>query len=235
MVSIDASKLSPEQLREILTRRSVDVDDESEWPKLRLENVDPSLPLLPFHDAGVTLRIESRVPDDSFFYMVRGEIDLRGQVGHSLAAGMSGGVVRVRGNVGDACGACMSGGTLAIYQSAGQRVGAAMTGGGLFVRGDVGQQCGYAAVGGSIVIGGDAGEQLGARSRGVTFFVRGEIKSLGDGLVSAPLRKQAQLQLSMLLLNSSIAGPSNDFKRFVHRDQLAAEKDVQGEVTSSWR
>lgn len=233
--TIDAGSFSPDQLMQKIVAQSIAEDDSSDWPRIALENIDAERPLLPFFDAGVMLRIDSPVPNDSFFYLRRGEVEIRNHVGDSIATGMSSGVVRIRGRAGAGSGVCMSGGTLAIYQSAGVRVGAAMTGGGIFVRGDVGPQCGFASTAGTIIVGGNAGKDLGARSRGAAFFVRGEVESLGPDIVEAPNRKQAQLRLSVLLMNASISGKPTEFKRFIHKDELAAEKASFGEVSPSWR
>ena len=210
-------------------------DDEAPWRKIKLENLPTHQAWLPFFNSAVIIQIFDAVPDGSFFYMSKGEVDCRGGGGRWIASGLSGGVVRIRGSVGDGVGCCLSGGTLAIHGNAGHRVGGGMVGGGIMVRGSLGDDAAIAATGGTVVVGGQTGRRLGHQSRDVTFFVHGEVASLGDEIVEAPMRKQAQLRLGVLLMNASVKGSPASFRRYMHRDALRAEMQSLGEISPSWR
>jgi hypothetical protein len=86
-----------------------------------------------------------------------------------------------------------------------------------------------------IVIGGDAGENLGDAISNVIIFIRGDAKSLADGVTEAPLRKREQLRLGLLLINASIRGDAKDFRRIVPEAMLQAEQSQRGELKPNWR
>ena len=226
--------------RDYWRRRCVEIaahhdDEEHMLPRVTLGGDYGDFPLLPWFDAAVSVSLAGFLPDRSCFHWAGGELDVRGGGGHGLAGGMSGGVIRIHQAVGRGAGCTMTGGTLAIYGAADHRLGAAMMGGGIFVRGDAGDDAGFAGSGGSIVIGGAAGDGLGEGSRGVTFFVRGEVHTLGRDIVEAPMRKEPQLRLGVLLMNASISGRPQEFRRYVHRDQLSKELTNASEIRPSWR
>lgn len=178
---------------------------------------------------------EGPLGDYAFAFNQRTEIRLTGDVGHGVGDGLQGGAVRIRGNAGCGAGAAMTGGTLAVYGSVGPRCGAGMRGGGIFVRGNVGEETGVGALRGMIVIGGNAGSRLGDAMSNVTIFIRGRAESLAEGVVEAPLRKREQLRLGLLLINASIRGQANDFRRIVPRALLKAEQAQRGEIVPNWR
>tara|TARA_R110002049_G_scaffold4601_5_gene32087 strand:+ start:129645 stop:130406 length:762 start_codon:yes stop_codon:yes gene_type:complete len=181
------------------------------------------------------MNVDGPLGDYAFAYNAAPDVRVTGAVGHGVGEGMSGGAIRVRGDAGHGAGAAMTGGTLAIYGSAGHRCGAGMRGGGIFVRGDVGDEAAVGALGGMIVIGGDAGQCLGDAMNNVTVFIRGRAKSLAEGVTEAPLRKREQLRLGLLLINASIRGDANEFRRIVPSAMLIAEEAQRGEVTPNWR
>ncbi len=110
-----------------------------------------------------------------------------------------------------------------------------MRGGGVFVRGNAGDEVGIGALRGTIVIGGDVGKRLGDAMNNVTIFIRGKAKSLSAGVTEAPLRKSQQLKLGLLLINASIRGDANDFRRIIPEAMLRAEESARGEVNPHWR
>ena len=241
-LTIDAAGLSADQLRSRLRaigqQCSRQAADDAPLPCVTILNLhdrDGDGGWLPFHDVPLMVRIDAVAPSHSFFCMTGGEIDLRAGGGDALATGLAGGVVRIRGDVGDAVGAGCTGGTLAVHGRAGHRVGAAMTGGGILIRGNAGDDLGHGGVGGTIVVGGDVGHDLGLDNSGTTIFVLGDVASLAPNIVEAPMRKQAQLRLSVLLMNASVRGKPATFHRYLHRDQWAAERRELGEVSASWR
>lgn len=234
VVEHDIGSMDDATLRSIIRAHGGDVDSEP-WPTIRFYNPNRPSTFLPALDAAVNIRIDGDLGDYAFSYQRLGECQLYGNAGIGVCDGMTGGAIRIRGDVGDGAGCVMRGGTLAVYGSAGDRVAAGMTGGELFVRGSVGEQCGYAATGGTIVIGGSAGDHLGCPVGSTTIFIRGNVESLAPGMVEAPLRKQNQLKLGMLLMAASIKGSSKDFRRIISQRMLDNEKNERGEVNPSWR
>jgi glutamate synthase domain-containing protein 3 len=186
-------------------------------------------------DHPVRIHFEGDLGDYAFAFNSQADIRMTGNASHGVGEGMKSGAVRVRGNAGVGAGAAMTGGTLAIYGSAGDRCGAGMRGGGIFVRGSVGDETGVGALGGTIVIGGNAGENLGDAMNNVTVFIRGEAKSLADGVTEAPLRKREKLRLGLLLINASIRGDAQEFRRIVPQAMLDAEQSQRGEINPNWR
>ncbi len=183
----------------------------------------------------VRVHVDGPLGSYAFAFNANADIRLTGSAGDGVAEGMISGSVRIRGDVGVGAGVAMTGGTLAIYGSAGHRCGAGMRGGGIFVKGDVGDETAVGAIGGMIVIGGDAGEKLGDAMNDVTVFIRGQPKSLADGVTEAPLRKREQLRLGLLLINASIRGDAKDFRRVIPQAMLVAEQTKRGDLVRSWR
>lgn len=183
----------------------------------------------------VRVHVDGPLGDYAFAFNSEADIRLTGSVGNGVADGMLSGAVRIRGDAGCGAGTAMTGGTLAIYGVAGNRCGAGMRGGGIFVRGDVGDEAGVGALGGMIVIGGDAGERLGDAMNNVTVFIRGNAKSLAEGVTEAPLRKREQLRLGLLLINASIRGDATEFRRVIPQAMLRAEQSQRGELVPNWR
>ncbi len=183
----------------------------------------------------VRINMAGNLGDYAFARNSEADIRLTGNVGHGVGEGMSSGAVRIRGDAGVGAGATMTGGTLAIYGNAGDRCGAGIRSGGIFVRGDVGDETGVGALGGMLVIGGNAGKDLGDASSNVTIFIRGTVKSLALGVTEAPLRKREQLRLGLLLINASIRGDANEFRRVVPKAMIRAEESRRGEINPKWR
>lgn len=183
----------------------------------------------------VRLDVEGSLGDYAFAHHAQATVRLNGNAGHGVGEGMRSGILRIDGDAGVGAGTSMTGGTLAIYGAAGDRCGAAMRGGEIFVRGVVGDHAGVGALGGTIVIGGNAGHSLGNSTSDVSIFIRGVAASLADGVVEAPLRKREQLRLGLLLINASVRGNADDFRRIIPIGKLKAEQAQQGEIVPNWR
>ncbi|MGB7327691.1 MAG: tributyrin esterase [Rubripirellula sp.] len=228
------SELDNEALRHAILSVAVSPDDEK-LTQVQILGANAQDHAMMRIDHPVRLQVDGPLGDYAFALCADLDVRLTGSVGHGVAEGLTSGAVRIRGNAGVGAGTAMSGGTLAIYGSANDRCGAAMRGGNIFVRGNVGDECGVGALGGMIVIGGDAGLRLGDAMSNVTVFIRGQAKSLADGVVEAPLRKREQLRLGLLLINASIRGDAKEFRRIVPEAMLQAEEASRGEVNPNWR
>ncbi len=210
-------------------------EGDASLPQIQIDGADGQHAALMRLNATVRIQIAGSLGDYAFAYNAEADIRQTGNVGHGVGEGMRSGAVRIRGNAGVGAGAAMTGGTLAIYGESGDRCGAGMRSGGIFVREDVGHEVGVGAIGGMIVIGGDAGRNLGDAMNNVTVFIRGRAESLADGVTEAPLRKREQLRLGLLLINASIRGDANEFRRVVPEAMLRAEEARRGEVVPNWR
>ncbi len=210
-------------------------DDDEELTEIKLLGANGQHSALMRLDHAVRLQIQGPLGDYAFAFNSQTDSRLVGNVGNGVGEGMISGAVRIRGNASDGAGAAMSGGTLAIYGSVGHRLGAGMRGGGIFVRGNAGNEIAVGALGGMIVIGGDAGERLGDAMNNVTIFIRGRAKSLAEGVTEAPLRKREELRLGLLLINASIRGDAQEFRRIVPASLLDQENRRRGEVNPSYR
>lgn len=228
------AKLSPAELHRLIHEAPLSGSDEKLTEVHVLDANGQNAALMRLNHQ-VRLHVDGPLGDYAFAFNAEADVRLTGSVGHGAADGMISGAVRIRGDAGAGAGTAMTGGTLAIYGSAGHRCGAGMRGGGIFVRGNVGDETGVGALGGMIVIGGDAGEKLGDAMNNVTVFIRGNAKSLADGVTEAPLRKREQLRLGLLLINASIRGDAKDFRRVVPEAMLKAEQSQRGEVVPNWR
>ena len=224
----------PPALRDAIHAVPVAESDE-ELTQLKIAGADGQHSALMRIEHPVRIIVDGSLGDYAFAFNAGPDVRITGSVGHGVGDGMSSGALRIRGDAGHGAGAAMTGGTLAIYGTAGHRCGAGMRGGGVFVRGDVGDEAGVGALGGMIVIGGDAGERLGDAMNNVTVFIRGKAKSFAEGVTEAPLRKREQLRLGLLLINASIRGDANEFRRIVPVAMLLAEEAQRGEVTPNWR
>lgn len=110
-----------------------------------------------------------------------GEIHVSGNAGDWVGAELSGGLINVRGNAGDLAGSAyrgsvvgMTGGTIVIGGNAGNEIGHSMRRGLLYVAGNIGDLCGINMRAGTILVGGKAGIRHGAGMK------RGTIAFLGD-------------------------------------------------------
>ena len=227
-------KMSPQEIHDAIHAVPV-ADSDEELVRIELVDAKNQHAALMRLNHPVRLEIEGPLGDYSFAFNAEADARITGNVGHGIGEGMISGAVRVRGNAGVGAGTAMTGGTLAIYGSAGDHCGAGMRGGGIFVRGDVGDETAVGALGGTIVIGGDAGDGLGDAMNNVTVFIRGNAKSLAEGVTEAPLRKREQLRLGLLLINASIRGDAKDFRRVVPKAMLEFEQSKRGEVNPNWR
>lgn len=223
-----------ETLKQAIHSAPLSGDDET-LTQIRVNDAEGQHAAMMRLNHAVRIHVFGPLGDYAFALNSEADIRLTGSVGHGVAEGMISGAVRIRGDAATGAGAAMTGGTLAIYGSAGDRCGAGMRGGGIFVRGNVGDQAGVGALGGMIVIGGNAGESLGDAMNSVTVFIRGQAKSLADGVTEAPLRKREQLRLGLLLINASIRGDAKEFRRVVPEAMLRAEQSRRGEVVPNWR
>jgi len=233
-VEMSMAELSPDELYEAI-HQVLPAEVGDQMPRVQLAGAAGQHNALMRLDHPVRIHLEGSLGNFAFAHNAQADLRLTGSAGHGVAEGMVSGSVRVRGNVGVGAGAAMRGGMLAIYGSAGDRSGAAMRGGGLFIRGNVGDCAGIGALRGTIVIGGDAGEQLGSGMNSATIFIRGKAKSLAPGTVVAPLRRREHLRLGLLLINASIRGDANDFRRIIPRWMWEQEERERGEVNPSWR
>ena len=209
--------------------------DEEEMTRVEITDADGQHSVLMRLQHPVRIKIDGPLGDYAFAFNAEASAKVVGNVGHGVGEGMISGAIRIRGNAGAGAGVSMVGGTLAIYGSAGDHCGAGMRGGGIFVKGNVGDEVGVGALSGMIVIGGDAGENLGDAMNNVNVFLRGNAKSLADGVVEAPLRKREELRLGLLLISAGIRGDAKDFRRIVPEAMLVAEKAKRGEVNPNWR
>ena len=231
---LSMSDLSPRELHAAIHAIPAGVEDET-LPIVKVIGLSGQHSALARLDHAIRLEASGDLDDYAFAFNAQTDVRLTGSVGHGVGEGLISGAVRIRGNAGCGAGASMTGGTLAIYGDAGDRCGAGMRGGGIFVRGNVGDETGVGALGGMIVIGGDAGHNLGDAMTNMTIFIRGRAKTLAPGVTQAPLRKREQLRLGLLLINASIRGDANDFRRIVPEAVLEAEESSRGEVNPNWR
>lgn len=247
-LSIDATELSPEQLKAALAKISRTPVEAGELQTgaakagpvalaaVRIRGAAAQNRFLMALDAPLQLVVDGPFGDYAFAFNRQAHIRVEGSVGDGVAEGMSSGVVRINGDAGVGAGAAVSGGTLAVYGGAGARCGAALQGGEIFIRGNVGPGAATGAVGGTIVIGGDAAAGLGDAMHGATVFIRGKVASLGRGAREAPLRERERLRLGLLLINAGIRGDAKDFRRIVSAATLQTEsRRPRGEVDPSWR
>ncbi|MEM9589461.1 MAG: tributyrin esterase [Planctomycetota bacterium] len=231
---VDLSESDPVGLRKAIHAIPVP-ESEDELANVRVTGIEGQHCALMRVEHPVKLVGEGDLGDYAFAHFARGEVVWTGDVGDGVGEGMCSGTIRVRGNAGCGAGTAMKGGTLAIYGSAGDRCGAGMLGGGIFVRGDVGDDVAVGALRGTLVLGGSAGKNLGNAISDVTIFVRGSVGKLADGVTEAPLRKREQVRLGLLLLNASIRGDANDFRRIIPVAKLKAEQQTAGELNPNWR
>ncbi|QDT13632.1 tributyrin esterase [Stieleria marina] len=231
---ISMAGLSRDQVRAAI-HEITPSDNDEELTQIKLTGAEGQHSALMRIDHPVRLQIEGALGDYAFAFNAQADSRLVGNVGNGVGEGMMSGAVRIRGNAADGAGAAMTGGTLAIYGSAGDRCGAGMRGGGIFVRGNAGNEIAVGALGGMIVIGGDAGERLGDAMSNVTIFIRGRAKSLAEGVTDAPLRKREELRLGLLLINASIRGDAQEFRRIIPASVLDQENSRRGEVNPSYR
>ena len=115
-----------------------------------------------------------------------GTIVVEGNVGHSLASGMTGGHVLVRGDAGDSVGGPvggmrkgMTGGRVEILGSVGDRTGYRMRRGEVFVSGDAGDFLATHMLAGTIIVAGNLGSHVGygMRRGSVIAFLTPELPS----------------------------------------------------------
>lgn len=114
--------------------------------------------------------------------MTRGKIEVLGNVGMHLGAGISGGSILVRGSATDWVGAEMKGGTIEILGDAGHLIGAAyrgasvgMRGGNLIVHGSCGNEVGSHMRRGLIAIGKNVGDFVGMGMIAGTIITAGSV------------------------------------------------------------
>lgn len=226
--------MTPQELHRAIHDVPVSESDEK-LTQIELLGVKGQANALMRLDHPVRIHFEGDLGDYAFAFNSQADIRMTGNARHGVGEGMKSGAIRIRGDAGVGAGAAMTGGTLAVYGAAGDRCGAGMRGGGVFVRGNVGAETGVGALGGTIVIGGDAGENLGDAMNNVTVFIRGKAKSLAAGVTEAPLRKREKLRLGLLLINASIRGDAQDFRRIVPQAMLDAEQSKLGEINPNWR
>ena len=227
-------ELGDQDLRDAIMAIPVEAESET-YPEIQIDGANGQQAALMRLDHPVRLHVNGPLGDYPFAFNRQADIRMTGNAGHGIADGMISGAVRIRGDAGDGAGAAMIGGTLAVYGTAGNRCGAGMRNGSIFVRGDVGDEAAIGAIGGTIVIGGDAGRRLGDAMSNVTVFIRGKAASLAEGVTEAPLRKREQLKLGLLLINASIRGDANEFRRIVPAAMFEAERARRGEVVPNWR
>lgn len=231
--AFDMSELSLQQLWDAIHK--LPKSSGEDWVRVHISGANRQQAAMMRLDHPVKMQVDGPLGDYAFAFNSQADIRLTGNVGHGVGEGMHSGAIRIRGDSGVGAGVGMTGGTLAIYGSAGHRCGAGMRGGGIFVRGSVGDETGIGALGGTIVIGGDAGERIGDAMNNVTVFIRGKAKSLADGVVEAPLRKREAVRLGLLLINASIRGHANDFRRIIPQAILDMEHSQRGEINPNWR
>lgn len=143
-----------------------------------------------------------------------GDFEVIGNVGHHVAAGMTGGNVRVRGSAGNFAGAAV----------AANKTG--MAGGILEIDGNVGSHLAHRMRRGLVVVGGDAGEFTAASLVAGTVCIAGVVdaSTLGVGMKRGTLMIIAA-DMEQLHEQARFSGPvqfSADFLRLYHTPAMAA-------------